>query len=52
MTGISENPNVSPATAAKTPGKTMISALIYANSRDNQHAATHNCEHEMHGAID
>jgi hypothetical protein len=34
------------------PEKTMISAFIYANSRDNQRAATHNCERGMHGAMD
>jgi hypothetical protein len=43
MTGDREDRDVPPATAAKTPEKTMISALIYANSWDNQRTATHNC---------
>jgi hypothetical protein len=42
-----------PATfRALPPEKTMISAVIYANFRVNQYAATHNCGAGMHGAID
>jgi hypothetical protein len=42
MTG-ERGKTASPVTAAKTPERTMISVVIYANPWDNQHAATHNC---------